>query len=247
MVIIRRWPFLILIFLFSANSHAERFRNSYISFEMPPNWNCIREHTETVCTSRFSQKSKEAIIILTAKEAGPSDTFTAYTTYLKTPKQIQSANGKVTPSKIIHLRDRMINNQKWVDGMHLGSEVTAYYTRYLATIKDRIAILVTFSAHKAHYTKYSNDFIKAIDSLIVVADKKLLNDRPNMPIRPSHEAIGIPITNIIQDQTGAELPPEDSGWLSGGISKILGALFLLIAIGIYAYLKIGNKNKRKKR
>ncbi|MCB0408169.1 MAG: hypothetical protein KDD34_08200, partial [Bdellovibrionales bacterium] len=123
----------------------------------------------------------------------------------------------------------------------------AYYTRYLATIKDRIAILVTFSAHKAHYTKYSNDFIKAIDSLIVVADKKLLNDRPNMPIRPSHEAIGVPITNIIQDQTGAELPPEDSGWLSGGVSKIFGALFLLIAIGIYAYLKIGKKNKRKKR
>ena len=42
-------------------SHAVRFHNAYTSFELPPNWKCQREHTETVCTSRYSKKAKAAI------------------------------------------------------------------------------------------------------------------------------------------------------------------------------------------
>jgi hypothetical protein len=161
-------------------AQAARFHNAYTSFELPPNWKCQREHTETVCTSRYGKKSKEAIIILTAKEAGPSDSFANYLNYLKTPKTILTKAGKPNQSKLLHVKDRNIANHKWVDGMHLGSEVTSYYTRYLATIKDRIAILVTFSAHQAHYTKYSKDFIRAIESLRVVATKDLLANRPNL-------------------------------------------------------------------
>src|SRR5690606_2019872 len=130
--------------------------------------------TEWVCVSQFSQKSKEAIIILTAKEVGPTDTFQAYTAHLKTARTLPGPRGNPAQSKVYQVTQRQISGHPWVDGMHMGSEVTSYYTRYLATIKDRIAILVTFSAHKAHYTKYSNDFLKAIQSLRVVTSKDLL-------------------------------------------------------------------------
>lgn len=55
--------------------------------------------------------------------------------------------------------------------MHLGSEIPHYYTRYLATIKGNIAVLVTFSAHKLFYTKYSSDFFRAIKSMRVLATR----------------------------------------------------------------------------
>ena len=58
-------------------ANAKRFRNAYVSFELPPNWNCKLEGSEWVCENDFSAKTKEAIIILTAKEVGPTDTLPA--------------------------------------------------------------------------------------------------------------------------------------------------------------------------
>lgn len=234
----------------SPNSSADRFRNSYISFELPPNWVCKSENTEFVCTSRFSKKSKEAIIILTAKEVGPTDTFATYLAYLKTPRTILGKDGKPVASKVMHIRERNISNHKWIDGMHMGSEVTSYYTRYLATIKERIAILVAFSAHKPHYTKYSKDFIKAVDSLLVVANKDLLKSRPAMNVRGSNEVIGDPIGQILHHNTMDELPEENPQGIFSRYGTIFGILLILIAIGVYVYLKMDTpptrKTKRKK-
>ena len=240
---------LIPLLFIGLEATAERFSNSYVSFELPQNWTCKREHTETVCTSRFSKKAKEAIIILTAKEAGPSDTFAIYLNHLKTPKTIAAKDGKMIPSKVLHVRERNISSHKWIDGMHQGSEVTSYYTRYLGTIKDRIAILVTFSAHKAHYTKYSKDFIRAVESLRVVADKNLLSNRPNLAIRRgSNETIGAPIPGVLSQNAMDDLPDENTGFFGKYGSSLLGILLLLIAVGVYAYIKMDvGKPKKKKR
>lgn len=189
-------------------AHAKRFRNAYVSFELPPNWNCKLEGSEWVCENDFSAKTKEAIIILTAKEVGPTDTLPAYLAHLQTPRTLPGRGGAPSKSKIIHVKERMIANQLWIDGLHEGSEVGPYFTRYLATIKDRISILVTFSAHKQHYTKYSGDFIKAVESLRVVATKDTLGDRgtgggggadatgpfgqPMSPNLPSYDSEGLP-------------------------------------------------------
>lgn len=241
------WPVFSLTFIAAFSAQAERFHNAYVSFELPANWKCVREHTETVCTSSFDKQSKEAIIILTAKEVGPTDTFPAYEIHLKAPRSIPGPDGKSQTSKVLHVRERNISNHKWLDGMHLGSEVTSYYTRYLATIKDRIAILVTFSAHKAHYTKYSKDFIKAVDSLRVVADKNLLSDRPNLQVRGANETIGAPIGQILPQHAIEELPPETSGGLGKNASLLLGLLLILIAGGVYGYLKFGRAPKNQKK
>lgn len=158
------------IVLFCAVSHGKQFSNSYVSFQLPPNWNCKVAGTEWVCKSSNNEQAKQAIIILTAKEVGPNDNFAYYNQYLKAPKNPKHRDGTVgTSSKVQHLKTVQINNHSWVDGLHLGSLLPNFYTRYLVTIKEKIAVLVTFSAKKEFYTLYSRHFFEAINSLRVTA------------------------------------------------------------------------------
>lgn len=245
-----RFLLLVAVAALSFNAHAKRFRNAYVSFELPPNWNCKLEGSEWVCENDFSQKTKEAIIILTAKEVGPTDTLPAYLAHLQTPRTIQGRGGATSKSQVIHVKERVIGGQMWIDGMHLGSEVGPYFTRYLATIKDRISILVTFSAHKQHYTKYSADFIKAVESLKVVATKDTLGSRgggdPGAYGARGGETIGAPIGQNIPSLE-SDLPGEARG-AGGKYGTLIWIAVILGAIGVYLYFKSSKpKTPTKKR
>lgn len=231
----------------SHSASAKIFRNSYVSFELPPGWDCQLEGTEWVCRSTKADQAKESIIILTAKEAGPKDNLQAYETHLKTPRVINNSAGKPEPSKIIQVSQRTINQQVWVDGMHLASEVPNYYTRYLATVKDRIAVLVTFSAHKNQYTKYSNDFFHAILSLHVVADKGATGDGANSgavggPLLPKgHEILG-PGSSAFPPDMLTDLPDEQPQRRFSGTTWF-AILVLILAVAGYIYLRSQRKKK----
>ena len=229
--------------LVCGTAHAKLFRNAYVSFELPPNWNCRLEGSEWVCENDFASKTKEAIIILTAKEVGPSDTLPAYLAHLQTPRTLPGRGGQPVKSQIIHVKERMIGNHMWVDGMHLGSEIGPYFTRYLSTIKDRIAILVTFSAHKQHYTKYSADFIRAVESLRVVATKDTLAGRGGGDGSGRSGIVGVG-PGAMSDYS-SEFPAEAPA--KGG-KKLLNLLLLAVVIaGIagYLYMRPGKKTKSK--
>lgn len=222
--------------LMSSWSQAKTFRNAYVSFELPPQWKCHLEQTEWICRSQNQQKSREAIIIITAKEEGPSDSLNSYMGHLKTPRLVPNRSGQNSQSKVFHAKEYKINNQRWVDGWHLGSELPPYYTRYLATIKNKIAILVTFSAHKKYYTRYSKDFFNAIKSLRVIASKGLIN-RPNAGIRRGTEKIGQPIANLMGEMMPGDLEDGLDASSEGDSSFIYALAFLLIAIGGYLFYK----------
>lgn len=231
----------LLSILITTSAHAKAFRNAYISFELPASWNCSLEQTEWVCRSESSKESKEAIIILTAKEMGPTDSISLYEGHLNTPITLNLKSGATSMSKIVYkAKNVQINDQMWVDGLHLGSEVNNYFTRYLATVKGRIAVLVTFSAHKQFYTKYSQDFFKAVMSLRVIETKNLGNNPDLGPIRPGSGTLG---PGSFQNAMPADManPDEQSG---KGSSKglLLGIALILAAAGIYIFLK-----KRKKK
>ncbi|MGZ3747364.1 MAG: hypothetical protein ACXWRE_08345, partial [Pseudobdellovibrionaceae bacterium] len=141
--------FILLPILLTSAAHAKVFRNAYISFELPPSWNCNLEQTEWVCRSESSKEAKEAIIILTAKEVGPTDSPQLYEAHLNSPIALNLKTGGTAESKVVYkAKTVQINDQPWIDGLHMSSEVANYFTRYLATIKGHIAVLVTFSAHK---------------------------------------------------------------------------------------------------
>ena len=239
--------FAVFLLFFCVTAQAKIFRNAYVSFELPPNWNCKLEGSEWVCENEFATRTKEAIIILTAKEVGPTDTLAGYLAHLQTPRLIPGKGGVPTRSQVISVKQRMIGGNMWIDGLHLGSEVGSYFTRYLATIKDKIAILITFSAHKEHYTKYSADFIKAIESLKVVASKDTLG-RAGMGANGMHssETIGAPIGQNIPSFDNSALPPENnsSGSLRG---NLLLLAILLGAVGAFFYVKYKNPKSKKKK
>ena len=231
------------VILLSFSAQAKVFRNAYIAFEMPETWKCNLEQTEWVCRSEQTKESKEAIIILTAKELGPTDTFPLYEAHLNSPIQAQLRGGGTTESKVVYkAKNVQINEQPWVDSLHLGSEVPNYFTRYLATIKDRIAILVTFSAHKAYYTKYSADFIKAVMSLRVIASKNIMGKGDFGPIRPGSETLGAGIgsampADMYQDGTGG------AGGGGAGKKALFAGALLLAVLGILIFLKAKKKKK----
>lgn len=224
---------------------AKTFRNAYVSFDLAERWDCTLEQTEWVCrTGVGAGDNREAMIILTAKEVGPSDSMTAYEAHLKAPRSIFSRTGQPIQSQILKVEQRNINQHPWIDGMHLASEVPNYFTRYLATTKDKIAVLITFSAHRAHYSKYSTDFYRAIESLRVVATKSLMG-------QGASGGVGIPGSEMLGSGNtggglgmGEELPEEGSGGAGGDTAtKAIMALAALLLIGgIYLILR----NKKKK-
>jgi len=219
-------------------AEAKIFRNSYISFELPDTWKCTLENTEWVCRAETEKESKEAVIILTAKEVGPTDSLDSYMSHLSTAQATAVKSGGGVSKVVYPPKQVQITDTPWVDGLHMASEVPNYFTRYLATIKDKIAVLFTCSAHKDFYTKYSQDFFRAVQSLRVIATKDLLT-RPESGIRPGSETLGAPIGSAMPSDllTGGESDSEDLG--GGGKMKLvyLALAVILAAAGGYVFIK----------
>ena len=236
---------LLSVFFISSTGFSRTFKNAYISFEMLDNWKCNLEQTEWVCRAEDPQEAKEAVIILTAKEKGPTDTFTLYESHMSNPIISKNKAGVSMTSNIVYKSAQLkVNDQAWLDALHGNSEVQNYLTRYLATIKDQIAILVTFSAHNKYYAKHSVNFANTVKSLRVIASKDLLS-RPDLgPLRGANESLG----SGIQGAMPADLLSADDsnskskqGFLKN--KMVLGFIVLLLALLLYIGLKIYQKKK----
>lgn len=239
--------FFCLSYFVGPYAQSRTFKNAYISFEMQDNWSCKLEQTEWVCRAEDPVEAKEAVIILTAKEKGPTDSFPIYESHMNSPISTVTKTGAPITSTVKYKAVNVkINDQPWLDGLHQDSEVQNYFTRYLATIKDQIAILVTFSAHNKHYAKHSSNFEQTIKSLRVIATKDLLS-RPDLgPLGGAGDTLG---SGIGQAMPSDLLASDDDGTGAGGKKSIfknemfLGVLLFVLAALIYIGLKIYQKNK----
>jgi len=164
---------LALIVLFAVNtSFAKRFASKYCEFELPSGWECALEGSEYVCQSDNKDRQKESIIILAAKIRGEQDTLDEYMAYLKKAKDYSLPGGKRQISEPKNVKLSNINDQQWVDALHLASEVPGFYTRYLATVKEDLGVAVTFSVTKDLYSSYQPVIEKLISTLRVFRQKK---------------------------------------------------------------------------
>lgn len=224
--------------LWSQPAAAKLFSNAYLSFEIPDSWNCVLEQTEWVCRPNAPDIQQLGIIILTAKEVGPSDSLALYKSHLQQPRVIASRTGQPLNSTVYKVEDRQINGQPWVDGMHSSSEVPNFYTRYLATTKDKIAVLVTFSAHTQHYTKFQTAFLAAIASLRVTATKSLMSGKDGgaggsgMFGAGGNMGLG-GLEGIPEEEQGG----EGSGGISDKAKSILAIAAILGGIGVYLMIR----------
>lgn len=157
---------------------AARFANQFTEFELPPRWQCNLEGAEWVCQSQDETKKRDAIIVLAAKLKGDQDSIDQYTNYLKAPKLYQSVQGKTVKSEAKYAKQVQINDHTWVDSLHLESELPGFYTRYLATVKQDIGVLVTFSINKDKYNLYLADCENMVNTLKVFRKAGGINAAP---------------------------------------------------------------------
>src|SRR5699024_3341102 len=123
-------------------------------------------------------KKRDAIIVLAAKMKGDQDSLDQYLTYLKAAKTFTSVVGKAVKSDPKWAKTVNLSGQPWVDALHMESEIPGFYTRYLATIKQDIGVLVTYSVSKAKYSQYQNDFDNMIKTLKVFRKAGGINVAP---------------------------------------------------------------------
>jgi hypothetical protein len=163
---------------YSQTSLAAKFANQFSEFELPPQWQCILEGAEWVCQSQNEGTKKDAIIVLAAKLKGDQDSLDQYLAYLKGVKTFTSLQGKPIKSEPRYAKTINLNGQPWVDALHLESEIPGYYTRYLATVKKDIGILVTYSINKSKYQRYLADFENMVKTLKVFRKEGGINAAP---------------------------------------------------------------------
>lgn len=217
---------------------ATKFGNQYTEFELPPNWQCTIEHSEWVCQSTEESKKREAIIVLAAKLKGDQDSLDQYLAYLKNAKTFTSAGGQSLKSDPKYAKMITINGQAWVDALHLESEIPGFFTRYLATVKDDIGVLVTYSISKNKYQDYVNQFENMVNTLKVFRKPGGLNAADS-----NSNLMAVQIPTSLHEGTvfpgGAQTDPN------AGKKKHTGGLddttFYLIvgggAAGIFIFLK----------
>lgn len=233
----------ILISLFvSQTLWAKRFTSQYAEFELPPGWECQLEGSEWVCQSTNQDRMKEAIIIMAAKIRGTQDSLDGYQDYLKNKKSFDLPGGRkqISEPKVVEIKE--YNGHRWVDALHMASEVPGFYTRYLATVKEDLGVAVTFSVSKDHYSLYQPVFDKIVASLRVFRQNTGFN--PNMALKKSDE-------NLLGDS--AVIPDVDETFAlnqkrkekkrsSGGGGSFL--YLLIMGAGVAGFL-IYKKKKKK--
>jgi hypothetical protein len=228
---------------FSSPSQAAKFANQFVEFELPANWVCLLEGTEWVCQNQQDPvKRKEAIIILAAKIQGDQDTLDQYLNYLKNPKTYSNSQGKQVTSQVKYAQNKSIAEQPWVDSLHIDSEISGFYTRYLATVKDGIGILVTYSVNKDKYAEYSAMFEDLVKSLKAFRREGGLNAAPassnlfagaKVPTDISNDTVFAPVGASdekpkVKAAGGLQALMNDPVVFYGGIAAI--AMVVLMAI-----------------
>lgn len=226
----------------STNVFSKTFTSQFSEFELPNGWECALEGSEWVCQSDNKDRKKEAIIILAAKYRGEQDSLDQYQAYLKTPKTFSLPGGKTQVSEAKSVTVREINGQRWVDSLHLASEVPGFYTRYLATVKDTLGIAVTFSVAKDHYDSYQDIFEKIIATLKVF-DQKATNGGTWKPKGQEGDLIGEG-TYIPDQGNTADISMQKKSKNSGDGGDSTTMILIIVGAAV-AFFLIKMKKKKK--
>ena len=221
-------------------TYAAKFANQFAEFELPPQWQCNLEGAEWVCQNTSEDKKRDAVIVLAAKLKGDQDSLDQYLAYLKATKNFTSTTGKPVKSEPKYAKSINLNNQPWVDALHLESEIPGFYTRYLATIKQDIGILVTYSINKTKYQDYLNDFDNMVRTLKVFRKAGGINVAPQNSnlFQEAQLPKGISSDTVFPGKIDTSIENQQNKKSSNNYAWLL----ILLGVGIVAVIVI---KKRK--
>lgn len=235
--------FLLLFCFVSISANAKLFQNTYVSFEIPEEWECKSFGTDWVCHSQLKGKNVEALITSTAKIAGPNDTLDEYKAYLERPKSWSLKKEQIVSEKWRDPKKAFINKFPWVDSIHKNSEIKSYISRYVVTVccqntSSKLGILVVLSAHQDHYTKYSADFIKTVNSLRVMDIEKAIS-KVRVSQMSENSGMSSYMDSLFADDSEADLGGASQGGKIFGLSPLqfIFIILLVLIFGAYFFIK----------
>ncbi len=228
---------LLALVVLAPSAHALKFSNQFVEFELPNKWKCGLEGAEWVCQSEDEHRKRDAIVVLAAKLKGDQDTLEKYQEYLKKPRAFSGPGGKSVSSDPKYAANKTINGQLWVDSLHLQSEIPDFFTRYLATVKDDIGVLVTYSVNKAKFQEYQKQFEDMVASIKVFRKKGgLLAASGNNFTNTSAAISGSGIFQPIDTNAGAAKAATHKAAGGGGAAGGGMGLIILLAAGAGGFI-----------
>lgn len=236
---------LLVTSLVSTSVEAKRFASKFCEFELPSGWECALEGSEYVCQSENADRKKESIIILAAKIRGEQDNLDEYMAYLKKTKEYNLPGGKKQVSEPKNTKMSRINDQQWVDALHLASEVPGFYTRYLATVKEDLGVAVTFSVTKDLYNEYLPIIEKLISTLRVFR-QKANTDLSGLRSGKSEDPNFADATFNPNAAMDLQVNKTKKRGAEGGGNEDMLLIVALVVIGAVVMLILKGKKKKKK-
>jgi hypothetical protein len=155
----------LLLALFFTASAALGLTTAYVSFDHPDGWRCELSQGVWICQSTVEPDRKESVVLSIATMATEWDSLDNYESYLKQPRTIQDDEGSTLTSKVTYTRRRNINGTTWIDSLQFNSELPNFWARYVATVHNRLAILITYIVSDDNYKRLAPQFERMISSL----------------------------------------------------------------------------------
>lgn len=225
---------------------------AYVTFDHPDGWRCELSQGVWICQSTVEPDRKESVVLSIATMATEWDTLDNYESYLKQPRTIQDEEGNTLTSKVTYTRRRNINGTTWIDSLQFNSELPNFWARYVATVHNRLAILITYIVSDEHYKRLAPQFERMISSLKPNAefDLNIASKQGDNPV-PGSTKLGAVQQEIMRERLNikkgpkVEKKPEVVADTSGGgLSKnTLYAIGGGTVVTMYLLLRIRRKRK----
>ena len=228
-----------LLFLMLLSGVVWGKQTTYLSFEEPPGWNCDLAQGVYICQATKEPERSESLILVFGAPSSEWDTFENYENYLKKPKTILDDAGKPASSKVVYVRKRNINGFDWIDSLQENSELSGFWTRYVATVQKPLAILVTYVVSNQKYQDLTPSFERMVASLKPVSDFKFSDPNSDL-VSPGTELGGVLKSQIEKRLKKPNLPTPEQPTSNGKTSLLL--VLLLVFIGGLLAMRL----KRKK-
>lgn len=225
---------------------AKALVTQYVSFDHPDGWKCELAQGVFICQSTTEPDRKESIVLSIATIAGEWDSLENYEEYLKKPKTVQDELGNTITSKVTYTRRRNINGTFWVDSLQQNSELPGFWARYLATVHNKLAILITYVVSDENYSKMAPQFERMISSLKPNAefDLNVASQQGSLPL-PGATILGPKAQKDllserlnVKKKAGAVTANGDSGSNTTTI-----AILVCFILGAFVIIKRGKKKK----
>ncbi len=223
-------------------------KTAYISFDHPDGWRCELSQGVWICQSTLEGERRESVVLSIATRATEWDTVDNYLEYLKKTRTISDEQGKPVESKVTYARKRDINGVVWVDSLQVNSELPGFWARYVATVHNKLAILITYVVSEENYQRLAPQFERMVASLRPNAefDLNIASKQGDAPL-PGATKLGPLQANILRDRlkpASTSLKNDEAEEVSGESSPFALLVSLAFLAGAVYWVLRRRKKKR---